>query len=79
MFHLNCIEKWAKSEESGSNLDWRCPGCQYFYDSLPKYSCFCLKMDNPPYHPGEIPHSCGETCGKKLNKKSEDCRHLCTE
>ncbi|CAF1054607.1 unnamed protein product [Adineta ricciae] len=79
MFHLTCIRKWANSEESGTDKNWRCPGCQYSYSSHPNYKCFCHKRTNPVFQPGEIPHSCGERCAKRLNTKSNDCNHHCTE
>ncbi len=79
MFHLKCIRDWADREESGEDKNWRCPGCQYSYSKIPKYTCFCHKRNNPPFLPGEIPHSCGEICNKRLNIKSNDCNHCCTE
>ena len=79
MFHLTCIRQWANSEESGTDKNWRCPGCQYSYSTNPNYSCFCHKRINPPFQPGEIPHSCGERCNKRLNTKSNDCNHRCPE
>ncbi len=79
MFHLNCIRQWANSEESGTDKNWRCPGCQYSYSTNPKYTCFCHKRVNPLFQPGEIPHSCGERCSKRLNTKSNDCHHHCSE
>jgi transcriptional repressor NF-X1 len=79
MFHLNCIRDWANREESGEDKNWRCPGCQYSYSKIPNYTCFCHKRNNPPFQPGEIPHSCGEICNKRLNSKSNDCNHRCTE
>jgi transcriptional repressor NF-X1 len=79
IFHLNCISQWANSEESGTNKTWRCPGCQYSYSTNPIYSCFCHKHKNPLFQPGEIPHSCGDRCAKRLNIKSNDCHHYCTE
>jgi transcriptional repressor NF-X1 len=79
MFHLTCVRQWANSEESGTDKNWRCPGCQYSYSTNPNYSCFCHKRINPPFQPGEIPHSCGERCNKRLNTKSNDCNHRCSE
>ncbi|CAF4506158.1 unnamed protein product, partial [Rotaria sp. Silwood2] len=79
MFHLNCIKKWAHSEESGTDKNWRCPGCQYSYSTNPVYRCFCHKRINPIFQPGEIAHSCGERCDKRLNTKANDCNHSCSE
>jgi len=79
MFHIDCIRKWANSEESGTDKNWRCPACQYSYTANPIYNCFCHKRKNPLFQPGEIPHSCGERCNKRLNTKSNDCNHRCSE
>ncbi|CAF3285115.1 unnamed protein product [Rotaria socialis] len=79
IFHLNCIKQWANSEESGTDKNWRCPGCQYSYSTHPMYNCYCHKRINPAFQPGEIPHSCGERCDKRLNTKANDCNHRCSE
>lgn len=42
---------------------------------MPEYLCFCGKVSNPEYDPYGIPHSCGDTCGKKRGKF---CIHSCT-
>ncbi|XP_062850075.1 transcriptional repressor NF-X1 isoform X2 [Trichomycterus rosablanca] len=79
VFHLNCIKKWARSpasqaDESGQG--WRCPACQNVSIQLPSsYICFCGKVTNPEHQRNEIPHSCGEICGKK--RTGEDCNHRC--
>ncbi|NXD28638.1 NFX1 protein, partial [Spelaeornis formosus] len=79
VFHLNCIKKWARSPasqaEDGSS-GWRCPACQNASVPVPKtYTCFCGKVHNPEWNRNEIPHSCGELCGKK--RQCLDCPHLC--
>ncbi|CAF0842233.1 unnamed protein product [Adineta steineri] len=79
MFHLNCIRKWANSEESGTDKNWRCPGCQYSYSTNPIYTCFCHKRVNPVFQPADTPHSCGAECARRLNIKSNDCNHRCSE
>ena len=59
------------------NLDkWRCPGCQTIHEQMPlKYTCFCGKKTNPtssredenkPFHLRQLPHSCGDLCGKQI-------------
>ncbi|KAM9501093.1 transcriptional repressor NF-X1 isoform 1-T1 [Clarias gariepinus] len=79
VFHLNCIKKWARSpasqaDESGEG--WRCPACQNVALKFPtSYICFCGKVTNPEYQHREIPHSCGEVCGKK--RTGGDCIHRC--
>ncbi|TSL34566.1 MAM and LDL-receptor class A domain-containing protein 1 [Bagarius yarrelli] len=79
VFHLNCIKKWARSpasqaDETGEG--WRCPACQNVAVKFPtSYVCFCGKVTNPEYQHQEIPHSCGEVCGKK--RTGGDCNHRC--
>ncbi|XP_064908296.1 transcriptional repressor NF-X1 isoform X2 [Columba livia] len=79
VFHLNCIKKWARSPASQAedgNSGWRCPACQNASMQVPKiYTCFCGKVHNPEWNRNEIPHSCGELCGKK--RQCLDCPHLC--
>ncbi|XP_041327142.1 transcriptional repressor NF-X1 isoform X2 [Pyrgilauda ruficollis] len=79
VFHLNCIKKWARSPASQAedgNSGWRCPACQNASVQVPKtYTCFCGKVHNPEWNRNEIPHSCGELCGKK--RQCLDCPHLC--
>ncbi|NXG04460.1 NFX1 protein, partial [Sakesphorus luctuosus] len=79
VFHLNCIKKWARSPASQAedgNSGWRCPACQNASMQVPKtYTCFCGKVHNPEWNRNEIPHSCGELCGKK--RQGLDCPHLC--
>lgn len=79
------------------NIDpWRCPGCQTTHDIVPhKYTCFCGKRINPelnrgdgnkPIHLRQLPHSCGEICGRPLLQSSNfwkqeslnsECKHKC--
>lgn len=87
IFHLQCVRKWAQSsvksaqEEAAASMDWRCPGCQSLYASVPnKSTCFCTKKLNPEQQRGaekssgaaqfrqqqQLAHSCGEMCGKAL-------------
>ncbi|BBH04203.1 NF-X-like 1 [Prunus dulcis] len=95
IFHLNCIKKWARAPTSidmsaGKNqgFNWRCPGCQYVQLTSSKeirYVCFCGKRTDPPSDLYLTPHSCGEPCGKQLERDvpgrgvSEDdlCPHVC--
>ncbi|KAK3414974.1 hypothetical protein EUGRSUZ_H00552 [Eucalyptus grandis] len=95
IFHLNCIKKWARaptsvdlSAEKNQGGNWRCPGCQHVQLTSSKeirYMCFCGKRTDPPSDLYLTPHSCGEPCGKPLEKdilqpgeKEEDfCPHLC--
>ncbi|KAF6150804.1 hypothetical protein GIB67_020887 [Kingdonia uniflora] len=79
IFHLSCIKKWARaptsvdvSAEKNQGLNWRCPGCQSVQLVSAKeirYLCFCSKMPDPPYDLYLTPHSCGEPCGKPLDKE----------
>uniref|UniRef100_A0A3P8XS24 Transcriptional repressor NF-X1 n=1 Tax=Esox lucius TaxID=8010 RepID=A0A3P8XS24_ESOLU len=79
VFHLNCIKKWARSPASQAdetNDGWRCPACQNVVFQPPNtYKCFCGKVTNPEFQRSEIPHSCGDMCGKK--RSSAECRHPC--
>ncbi|KAE8676134.1 NF-X1-type zinc finger protein NFXL1 [Hibiscus syriacus] len=96
IFHLNCIKKWAKAPtsvdlvaEKNLGFNWRCPGCQSVQFTSSKeirYVCFCGKRNDPPPDLYLIPHSCGEPCGKPLEKelglgsgvmKDELCPHIC--
>ncbi|XP_067342635.1 transcriptional repressor NF-X1 isoform X2 [Channa argus] len=79
VFHLNCIKKWARSPASqadDSPEGWRCPACQNVKLKQPtSYTCFCGKVTNPEWQRSEIPHSCGDMCGKK--RSGVDCNHPC--
>ncbi|KAL3512112.1 hypothetical protein ACH5RR_024829 [Cinchona calisaya] len=94
IFHLNCIKKWARaptsvdlSAEKSQGFNWRCPGCQavQLMSKEIRYVCFCGKRQEPPSDLYLTPHSCGEPCGKALEKeipgsgmKKEDlCPHIC--
>ncbi|XP_020595271.1 NF-X1-type zinc finger protein NFXL1-like, partial [Phalaenopsis equestris] len=77
IFHLHCIRKWARSPTSAADFtpassgDWRCPGCQS-PQSVPAselvYTCFCGRRHDPPNDLYLTPHSCGEPCGKPLDR-----------
>ncbi|XP_061614811.1 transcriptional repressor NF-X1 isoform X2 [Phyllopteryx taeniolatus] len=79
VFHLNCIKKWARSPASQADDSadgWRCPACQNVSLKHPaSYTCFCGKVTNPEWQRSEIPHSCGDMCGKK--RSGVDCNHPC--
>lgn len=80
VFHLNCIKKWARSPASQADGDssegWRCPACQHVALKAPNsYTCFCGKVSNPEFQRTEIPHSCGDMCGKK--RSGGECNHPC--
>uniref|UniRef100_A0A8C2IK94 Nuclear transcription factor, X-box binding 1 n=1 Tax=Cyprinus carpio TaxID=7962 RepID=A0A8C2IK94_CYPCA len=79
VFHLNCIKKWARSPASQADdgpEGWCCPACQHVALKAPNaYSCFCGKVTNPEFQRTEIPHSCGDMCGKK--RSGGECNHPC--
>ncbi|KAI4352089.1 hypothetical protein L6164_006375 [Bauhinia variegata] len=95
IFHLNCIKKWARaptsvdlSAEKNQGFNWRCPGCQSVQLTSSKeirYVCFCGKRQDPPSDFYLTPHSCGEPCGKPLQRevlvagvsKEDLCPHVC--
>jgi len=58
-------------------LHWGCPKCRSTYKEFEiptKYTCYCGKIDDPPFDPWIVPHSCGETCEKNLQP---ECGHQC--
>jgi len=95
IFHLNCIKKWARAPtsvdliaEKNQGFNWRCPGCQSVQLTTLndiRYVCFCGKRRDPPSDLYLTPHSCGEPCGKPLEKeapgadgsKEDLCPHNC--
>ena len=95
IFHLNCIKKWARaptsvdlSVDKNQGFNWRCPGCQSVQLTSSKeirYVCFCGKRADPPSDLYLTPHSCGEPCGKPLERdvvgpggsKEDLCPHVC--
>ncbi|KAL6552391.1 NF-X1-type zinc finger protein nfxl1 [Orobanche hederae] len=95
IFHLSCIKKWAKAPtsvdllaEKNQGSNWRCPGCQSVQLMSAReiqYVCFCGKRPDPPSDLYLTPHSCGELCGKPLEREisgsgmtNEDiCPHVC--
>ncbi|VFQ82877.1 unnamed protein product [Cuscuta campestris] len=95
IFHLSCTKKWARAPtssdltaEKNQGLNWRCPGCQHVQLTSSKdirYMCFCGKRQDPPSDMYLTPHSCGEACGKPLEKvvpgsglsQEDHCPHHC--
>eukprot|EP00435_Cladocopium_sp_Y103_P019068 s266_g4.t1 len=64
VFHLKCIKSWIQrcNSAGGLEFDWACPGCRYHrVDLMPKYSCYCKKLDepelNPHWPPGKVSFS----------------------
>ena len=65
----------ANGSDSGRPLEWACPKCRTTRQPIPrKYVCYCGKVDDPPFDPWILPHSCGETCKKPLKPT---CGHVC--
>lgn len=81
VFHLKCIQKWAKSKKDTTNqaeqIDqsvWRCPGCNLQQDIMPdRFTCWCEKEIDPPSLSGIPPFSCGQTCSRP-----RACPHSCS-
>ncbi|CAF1291687.1 unnamed protein product [Rotaria sordida] len=83
-FHIVCIQKWIKdgiyqssSINNNETNTWHCPKCRTEFDqkNIPKrYLCYCQKEIDPQFDPWLIPHSCGQTCGKRL---IPECGHIC--
>jgi transcriptional repressor NF-X1 len=69
VFHLKCIKAWAQSQTTGQEeaaQTWRCPTCQTHIRRVPNaYYCFCGKLRDPDLNRYIVPHSCGDTCGRK--------------
>lgn len=61
-----------------SETGWRCPGCQTADEIVPnEYRCFCGSKKNPSCNTyQEIPHSCGNVCGR-VGLRPTDCSHPC--
>ena len=58
-----------------AELTWACPKCRHESKDHPrKYVCYCGKVQDPPFDPWILPHSCGEVCKRKLSPK---CGHQC--
>ncbi|KAJ4973600.1 hypothetical protein NE237_006774 [Protea cynaroides] len=96
IFHLKCIKKWAReptsvdfSVDKNQGVNWRCPGCQSVQQLTAKEIrnvCFCGKRPDPPMDLYRTPHSCGEPCGKPLEREvagggngidDDRCPHVC--
>lgn len=75
IFHMSCISKWATSSFTEG---WRCPACNSFKETVPKeYFCFCGKLKDPQYNRNDVPHSCGEMCGRSCEQGDHKCTLLC--
>ncbi|KAJ1022999.1 hypothetical protein NDA13_005048 [Ustilago tritici] len=89
VLHLPCVRKWAessvkKAEEHNATQEdpeirnrrgtWRCPGCQYAREDVPKiYWCWCGRVQDPPGGRGANPHGCGQRCSRGK------CTHGCAD
>ena len=57
---------------------WQCPNCRGAHElnRAPKdYFCYCGKVKDPEHDPWKAAHTCGQRCGRKLDR----CEHLCAE
>lgn len=66
----------VRREGSTSSL-YSSPKCRTEFDQkeTPKrYHCYCHKEIDPQFDPWLIPHSCGQTCGKRI---VPECGHIC--
>ncbi|SJX64040.1 related to Shuttle craft protein [Sporisorium reilianum f. sp. reilianum] len=91
VLHLPCVRKWAESsvkkaqEHNAMQEDpeirnrrgtWRCPGCQYAREDVPKiYWCWCGRTQDPPGGRGANPHGCGQRCSR--GKCAHGCADAC--
>ncbi|XP_060580770.1 NF-X1-type zinc finger protein NFXL1-like [Ruditapes philippinarum] len=89
IFHIQCIQKWVKdgvyqqiykSDDDNvrpEDIPWHCPKCRLEYNQRERptrYWCYCGKVEDPQFDPWLVPHSCGQTCARKLKP---DCGHTC--
>ena len=52
--------------------------CQYVYsESMPRYFCYCGRLENPDEDSYYLPHSCGEPNHKRKEKDRLLCQHDC--
>lgn len=57
---------------------WQCPNCRGAHEinRAPRdYYCYCGKVKDPESDPWRAAHTCGQRCGRKLDR----CEHLCAE
>lgn len=75
MFHLSCIETWAKKSRETKDV-FACPKCNYVHiDFKAEYVCFCGNAQMPEFSNYQTPHSCGNPCSRLANP---ECSHPCT-
>ncbi|KAG5844963.1 hypothetical protein ANANG_G00133740 [Anguilla anguilla] len=88
IFHISCIQKWAKDsvflvssvtdEDFGTKEHpWPCPKCRCEYkpqQTPRRYYCYCGKVQDPPFDPWLLPHSCGQVCDREYKPA---CGHRC--
>eukprot|EP01062_Namystynia_karyoxenos_P055838 TRINITY_DN4684_c7_g1_i1.p1 TRINITY_DN4684_c7_g1~~TRINITY_DN4684_c7_g1_i1.p1 ORF type:complete len:1346 (+),score=331.80 TRINITY_DN4684_c7_g1_i1:93-4040(+) len=81
LFHVSCIKQWKEksgTQEDGESSGFRCPGgCGRVYEGISRYHCFCEKTRDPDDDGYQIPHSCGNTCGRKRPGCPHPCALLC--
>lgn len=83
--HLACVKDWASRSLADLRersvlqpqllIQWRCPSCNTSFPpkDLPVHSkCFCGRLKNPKFKPGQTPHSCGQSCARPRS-----CKHPC--
>lgn len=91
VLHLPCVRKWAessvkKAEEHNAMQEdpeirnrrgtWRCPGCQYAREDVPKiYWCWCGRTQDPTGGRGANAHGCGQRCSR--GKCAHGCADAC--
>ncbi|XP_047100902.1 protein shuttle craft [Schistocerca piceifrons] len=94
VLHLGCTRRWARSSRTADSGGWPCPACRHEVPRVPtEYRCWCGKRRDPEWTPYEVPHSCGEMCGKprggtpvtgqeeqhgRVDSGGDGCTHRCT-
>ena len=79
--HLNCIKDWVDLRNRNQGLEgsdahnFTCPHCNFEYkNEIPRHTCYCRKIIDPPFNHYNEPNSCGQVCEKF---RGRFCRHPC--
>ena len=73
---LQLKSTFTSSFQCSESDGWKCPACRNVTVHIPYvYKCFCGKSRDPPWEPGDTPHSCGEVCKRK--RTNTNCHHPC--
>lgn len=84
VYDVECVSDWSlRALKDTKNMvdgkrSWKCPSCNTgYFDPVVDYRCWCGKVKDPVYN-GLMPHSCGQTCGVKLDSCGvHGCSSMC--